>query len=108
MRNIYLLLLLPIIFFSCSSNKDVTISDPNLAAAVQDALGLGPTAPIPQKKLEELEHLDNKDVTISDPNLAAAVQDALGLGPTAPIPQKKLEELEHLDADDRGLTYSHS
>ena len=38
-------------------NLTVTIPDFNLAAAVQEALGLGSSDPIPQKKLEELEKL---------------------------------------------------
>ena len=42
----------------------MAIPDANLAAAVREALGLGPTDPISQKKFEVLESLnaDNRDV----------------------------------------------
>ena len=41
-------------------NLAVTIPDANLAAAIRDALRLGPTDPILQNKLEKLEHLEDK------------------------------------------------
>ena len=49
------------------NQENVTIPDANLAAVVREALGLGPNAPIPKKKLETLETLrvytkDKKDI----------------------------------------------
>ena len=49
-----------------SSSQDVTIPDANLAAAIRKTLGLGPTDPIPQKKLEELEQLHANEKEIRD------------------------------------------
>ena len=46
-----------------ASSYAVTIPDVNLAAAVREALGLGPTDPIPQMALEKLENLDAKEKT---------------------------------------------
>ena len=39
------------------NNTYVTIPDINLAAAIRDALSLGPTDPIPQNQFEGLEEL---------------------------------------------------
>ena len=51
-------------YTTSSSSQVVTIPDANLAAAIRKTLGLGPTDPIPQKKLEELEQLraDRKEI----------------------------------------------
>lgn len=57
MKSFYLLFAVPIVCFGCSSNRGVEIPDANLAAAVRKTLKLNPTDLIPQKKLEELEHL---------------------------------------------------
>ena len=57
-------------------NLTVTIPDSNLAAAVQKALDLGPTDPIPQDKLEELEKLHAEEKGIKD---LKGLEKAIGL-----------------------------
>ncbi|RKU30417.1 hypothetical protein C6497_04330 [Candidatus Poribacteria bacterium] len=49
-----------------SSSQDVTIPDANLAAAIRKTLGIGPTDPIPKKKMEELEQLHANEKEIRD------------------------------------------
>ncbi len=66
MKNVCLMLTIFIVFLSCSFTYAVTIPDANLAAVVREALDLGPTDPIPQKELEELEQLITSQKSISD------------------------------------------
>lgn len=58
------------------NNAYVTIPDTNLATTIREALGLSPNDPIPQKKLEELEHLDANDRDIKD---LTGIEKAMGL-----------------------------
>ena len=57
MKHICLLFVFFIVFVSCSPPEPVEIPDPNLAAAVREALSLDPNEPITQKKLDELKTL---------------------------------------------------
>jgi len=57
MKHICLLFVLFIVFISCSAPEPVEFPDPNLAAAVREALGLSPDEPIMDKKLKELKDL---------------------------------------------------
>jgi Leucine-rich repeat (LRR) protein len=66
MKHIYLLFVFFIVFVSCSPPEPVEIPDPNLAAAVREALSLDPNEPITQKKLDELKTLSPRQNGIRD------------------------------------------
>ncbi len=55
MKHFSTFFVLLIVFFGCSSNENVTIPDPNLAAGVRETLGLNTSDPIPRKKLEKIK-----------------------------------------------------
>ena len=57
MRRFYLLFLILTVFLGCSLVKPKVIPDKNLAAAVQEELGLDLYEPILEKDLKKLEYL---------------------------------------------------
>ena len=76
MKNFCFMLIILIASATHSYSDAVTIPDINLANAVRKALDLGPTDPIPQKELEELEQLIASQKSISD---LTGLEEATGL-----------------------------
>ena len=64
MKQYFLLLSILILFLSCSP-QPIEITDPNLAAAIRDALGLETSKPILQKDLDALTSLTASNAGIT-------------------------------------------
>ena len=66
MKHIALFFAILIVLCSCSTPEPVEFPDPNLAAAVREALGLSPDEPIMNNKLKELKDLTASQKGIND------------------------------------------
>ena len=66
MRHICPILLLFIVFVSCSSPEPVEIPDANLAAVIREVLNLDEDTPIKEKELIKIEKLNASNSQISN------------------------------------------